>query len=387
MNLQFLRHNLGIIALAIAVLLIGWIEQVEPGGIGVADLSFGIFTLNAIVRIGIFTIVVVGLNILMGYAGQVSLGQAAFYGIGAYVSAIFTVQSSAMGIPDLLATHWIWPWLLMAVGVLFTGALTWLIGRPILRLKGHYLGMATLGLGIMIFILFRENLAVKPSTLVITGGLDGLPDVPRLSIGSYKLWPLHRYYYLVWFFAIAAIAVGRNVVNSRVGRAMQAIHGSEIAAEVMGVDTAKLKLQALVMSTMMASLAGSLYAHFQAAVSPKPFDFVASLELVVMAATGGIGTIWGAPLGVTIIMGIGEFLRANLHFLGAGSEVEPIIFGLILILIMIFMPDGIAKQISKLFKRRPSNSTPPQLPPQSPLQSSQSDSSSERPNVKAQVAG
>ena len=328
---------------------------------GITELTFGIFTFNTVVRIGILTIVVVGLNILVGYAGQVSLGQAAFYGIGAYVSAVLTVQAKALGIPEAIASAWIWPWFLMLLGVLITGGFTWLIGRPILRLKGHYLGMATLGLGIMIFILFRENFAIKPSTVIITGGLDGLPDVPRLSIGNFELWPLHRYFYLVWFFAVSAIIIGRNVVNSRVGRAMRAIHGSEIAAEVMGVDTAKFKLQALVMSTMMASLAGSLYAHFQAAVSPTPFDFVASLELVVMSATGGVGTIWGAPLGVTIILGLGEFLRANLHFLGAGSEVEPIVFGLILILIMIFMPEGIAKQITKLFNRRKSNQQTPEV--------------------------
>ncbi|MEM7132167.1 MAG: branched-chain amino acid ABC transporter permease [Chloroflexota bacterium] len=357
--MRFFTHNLGILLLTIVILLIGWVEQAEPAGLGISELTAGIFTFNTVVRIGILTIVVIGLNILMGYAGQVSLGQAAFYGIGAYVSAIFTVQASTLGIPEFLAESWIWPWLLMVLGIAFTGAFTWLIGAPILRLKGHYLGMATLGLGIMIFILFRENLAVKPSTLIITGGLDGLPDVPRLRVGGFTLWPLHRYYYLVWFCAIGAIVVGRNVVNSRVGRAMRSIHGSEIAAQVMGVDTATIKLQALVMSTMMASLAGSLYAHFQAAVSPKPFDFVASLELVVMAATGGVGTIWGAPLGVTIILGIGEFLRAYLHIWGAGSEIEPIIFGLILILIMIFMPEGIAKRIGNLFKRRKPKAPPP----------------------------
>lgn len=351
------RNTIGIIVLAIVVLFVGWVEQNEPGGMGITELTGGIFTFNTIVRIGILTIVVVGLNILMGFAGQVSLGQAAFYGIGAYVSAVFTVRGSALGVPDFLVDSWVWPWLLMLAGILITGLFTWLVGKPILRLKGHYLGMATLGLGIMIFILFRENFAIKPSTLIITGGLDGLPDVPRLSIGSYELWPLHRYFYLVWSFAILAIVLGLNVVNSRAGRALRAIHGSEIAAEVMGVDTASFKLQALVLSTMMASLAGSLYAHFQAAISPTPFDFAASLELVVMSAVGGVATIWGAPLGVAIILGIGEFLRAYLHLFveGAGSEVEPIIYGVILISIMIFMPDGIAKRIERLFRRAESH--------------------------------
>lgn len=351
---RMIGNRWGIVILAVVLLLIGWLEQVEPGGIGITELTARIFTFNTVVRIGILTIVVVGLNILVGYAGQVSLGQAAFYGIGAYVSAIFTTQANAFGIPSWLAHAWWWPWLLILVGMGITGIFTYLVGKPILRLKGHYLAMATLGLGIMIFILFRENFAIKPSTLIITGGLDGLPDVPRLSIGSYELWPIHRYFYLVWFFAILAIIIGQNVVNSRAGRALRAIHGSEIAAEVMGVDTANFKLQALVLSTMMASLAGSLYAHFQAAVSPRPFDFVGSLELVVMSAVGGVGTIWGAPLGVLIILGIGEFLRAYLHLISenVGSEVEPIIYGIILILIMIFMPEGIAKRLSKWVERR-----------------------------------
>ena len=357
------RNTQGLIALIIAVLVVGWVEQVEPGGIGVTELTLGIFTFNTVVRIGILTIVVVGLNILVGYAGQVSLGQAAFYGIGAYVSAVFTTRANALGISEGISAAWWWPWVLMLVGIALTGGITYLVGKPILNLKGHYLAMATLGLGIMIFILFRENFAIKPTTMIITGGLDGLPDVPRLRIVSYLIWPLHRYYYLVWFFAIGSIALGLNIVNSRAGRALRAIHGSEIAAEVMGVDTAKFKLQALVLSTMMASLAGSLYAHFQAAVSPTPFDFAASLELVVMSAVGGAATIWGAPLGVMIVLGIGEFLRAYMHRFveGAGSELEPIVFGVVLILIMIFMPEGIAARIGERWPAKKGDD-PPDIP-------------------------
>ncbi len=343
-------NTIGIIILIIVIVAIGWFETVQPGGRDFGDLTGDILTFNTVVRIGILTIVVIGLNLLMGYAGQVSLGQAAFYGLGAYVSAIFTTRAIALGIPEPLATAWWWPWFLIVAGMLFTGGFAYLVGKPILKLKGHYLAMATLGLGIMIFILFRENFGIRPSTLNITGGLDGLFDIPRLWIGSYELWPLERYYYVVWFFVIVALIASLNIVNSRVGRALRAIHGSEIAAETMGVDTAQFKVRVLVYSTMLASLAGSLYAHFQVAVSPAPFGFVGSLELVVMASVGGAGVIWGAPLGVAIILIIEELLRSRLHLLfeGVGSEVEPVIFGLLLVVIMIFLPNGLAPAINRL---------------------------------------
>ncbi|MEM7346304.1 MAG: branched-chain amino acid ABC transporter permease, partial [Chloroflexota bacterium] len=335
--LQGRSNSIGIILLIIAILFIGWFERTQPGGRDFGDLTGDILTFNTVVRIGLFTIVVVGLNLLMGYAGQVSLGQAAFYGLGAYVSAIFTTRGLAFGLPEGLVMSWWWPWLLIVAGMLLTGGFTYLVGRPILNLKGHYLAMATLGLGIMIFILFRENFGIKPNVLNITGGFDGLPDVPRLRIASYEMWPVERYYYLVWFFTILSLIISNNIVNSRVGRALRAIHGSEIAAETIGVDTAQFKIRIFVFSTMLASLAGSLFAHFQAAISPHPFSFVGSLELLVMASVGGLGAVWGAPLGVAIIFTIEELLRSQLHTLGVGSEVEPVVFGLILVIIMIFL--------------------------------------------------
>jgi len=233
----------------------------------------------------------------------------------------------------------------------FTGGFAYVVGRPILRLKGHYLAMATLGLGIMINILFRENFGIKLSILDLTGGFDGIHSIPRLSIGDFEIWPIERYYYLVWLAAILSIALAINIVHSRVGRAFRAIHGSELAAETMGIDTARFKVSALVISVMYASLAGSLYAHFQAAVSPTPFGFGSSLELVVMAAVGGMSTIWVAPFGVAFILSLKELLRSRLHLLfeGAGGEHEIIAFGIILVAIMIFMPDGLVLGTRRLY--------------------------------------
>jgi branched-chain amino acid transport system permease protein len=345
----------GILILAVLVTALGVFQMAQPGGLNVGDLTGGIVTFSTLVRIGILTIVVIGLNLLMGYAGQISLGQAAFYAIGAYASAIFSTRAvEIFGLPEAIAASWWFAWVVILAAMLFAGGFAYLVGRPILRLKGHYLAMATLGLGIIVYILFRENFGFRTNEFNITGGYDGIPDVPRLAIGGFSLWPVERYYFFVWLLVIGVIVITRNIVNSRSGRALRAIHSSEIAAEAMGVDTAAFKVQALVISAMYASLAGSLYAHFQAAVSPTPFDFAGSLDLVVMAAVGGMATIWGAPLGVATILILEDLLRARLDlvFEGAAGEIEVIVFGALLVIIMIFMPDGVVATIRDRIRER-----------------------------------
>jgi branched-chain amino acid transport system permease protein len=333
---------------------LGWIELAKPAGLNFADLSGGLITLDTMVRVAIFTIVLVGLNLLMGYTGQVSLGHAAFYGMGAYFSAILTARgSSLLGLPANITTSWWWPWLVMLGAILFTGAFAYLIGRPILKLKGHYLAMATLGLGVMVYILFRENLGFQGQH--ITGTYDGIPGIPHLRIGSFELWPMSRYFIFSWVVALLAIAFGLNLIRSRTGRALRAIRGSEVAAQAMGIDVASYKARIFAVSAMLACLAGSIYAHFQATVSPAPFSFVGSLELVVMSAVGGISSIWGAPFGVFIILVIREVLRGQLRVVlaGASGEHEIIFYGILLVLIMMFIPEGITVGlINRLRARR-----------------------------------
>jgi branched-chain amino acid transport system permease protein len=347
------RHqiNIGVGIFALLIVVLGWIEAAQPMGLEFSKLTGGIVTFDTMVRVGMLTIVVVGLNLLMGHAGQISLGQAGFYAIGAYVSAIMTTRAANRGINVLFpgvipAEWWWWPWLMVLAGMIITGALAYLIGKPILRLKGHYLAMGTLGVGLIIFILFREG-----STF--TGAFDGIASVPRLAIGSFEIWPRERYYFLVWGVALAVMWLSLNIVNSRVGRALRAIEGSELAAHTMGVDIEKFKLQVFVLSTVYASIAGSLYAHYQTLVNPAPFGFVGSLDLVIMAALGGLASIWGAPFGVGIIYVIKEVLRARLHALlhGAGGEHEIIVFGVLLVLIMIFMPQGLTYGVGRAFGR------------------------------------
>ncbi len=323
------------------ILAIGGLEAFRPMGLSLPALTGGLLTLDTMIRVGLFTIVLVGLNLLMGYAGQVSLGQAAFYGMGAFFSAIMTVRARTLGIPPALAEAWWWPWLVMLTGAFLVGLTAYGIGRPILRLRGHYLAMATLGLGIVVYILLRENLGLPH--LNLTGGFDGIQGIPRLRLGGLLLWPAWRYYFLVWLFAFGAIALGLRVVRSRVGRALRAIHGSEMAAESVGVEVSYYKAQVFGLSAAMAALAGSLYAHFQTTVIPATFGFGSSLELVVMSAVGGMASIWGAPFGALTVLLVQEVLRTQLHRVipNAQGEFEAIAFGVILVLIMLFLPEGL----------------------------------------------
>ena len=332
---------LGVVLLAVVLAGLGAVDLIRPFGLRFSDLSGRVVTIDTMIRIGILTIVVVGLNLLMGYAGQVSLGQAGFYALGAYASGILTTLAARHGTLVGVADSWWWPWLAIVAGMVLTGIFAYLVGKPILRLKGNYLAMATLGLGFIINILCGQFSG-------ITGGYDGLTGIPRLRIGDFALWPAQRYYFLVWAVALAVIVVALNIVNSRIGRALRAIHTNETAANTSGVDTERYKVQALVISAMFASLAGSLYAHFQSAVSPSPFGFKASVELVTMAAVGGLSSIWGAPLGVGVMYVVSNLLQSRLEsvFHVQGGEYELIIYGVVLVAIMIFMPQGVVSSLS-----------------------------------------
>lgn len=305
------RDRLGLLGLAAALALLPQVVR------SAYHLSVGVF-------IGIHAIVTVGLCLLMGYAGQISLGQAAFYGLGAYGSALLTLR---LGLN---------PWLALALGVAATGGVAYLLGRPILRLRGHYLAMATLAFGIIVYLAFVE---MKD----LTGGPSGLPGIPRLALGSFAFDTDRRFFYLTWGSVLLVLTASLNVINSRVGRALRAIHDSEVAAATLGVDTARAKLGVLTLSALYAALAGGLYAHYLTFVSPQPFGFIASVEFVVMAAVGGLASVWGAPFGAAAVTLLTEVIRDVMPRLlaYASGEHEVIAYGLLLVLIMIFIPDGL----------------------------------------------
>jgi len=273
------------------------------------------------VTIGLNVILAVGLNLLMGYCGQISLGHAAFFGIGAYSSAILTV-------------HYAWnPWLAMLAGLLIVYVIANAIARPILRLRGHYLAMATLGFGIIVHIVMVQE-------GVWTGGPDGMGDIPTLSILGWELNTDLRWYFVITMVALFVIWASLNLVASRPGRALRAVHGSEFAAKMMGVDTARTKVNVFVFAALCGSLAGSLFAHQQAFVSPESFNFFFSIELVTMVVLGGLASTFGAVFGAVTLTMLPEFLVVF-------EDYELLLFGAILIGVMIFMPQGLFVGITR----------------------------------------
>ncbi len=276
-----------------------------------------------LIFIGLNTMVTVGLCLLMGYTGQVSLGQAAYYGIGAYFSAI------------LSKTYGVDPWLAMLIAAIITGAFAYSIGYFIFRLKGNYLAMATLGIGIIIWILFRQ-------LSQFTGGPDGMSGIPYLSIGGFIFDTPFKRYYLVWFFTLTILLISQNIIRSRTGRALRAIHGSEDAAESIGINVAQFKVKIFVLSAVFASLSGSLFVHHLRFVSPQQFNFLASVKLVVMAVIGGLASIWGAIFGAATTNILSDELLLNF------GELDIIIYGLILMLVMIFMPQGLFVKLKEI---------------------------------------
>ncbi|MEW6264368.1 MAG: branched-chain amino acid ABC transporter permease [Thermodesulfobacteriota bacterium] len=283
------------------------------------------YYVNVINIVGLNTIIVVGLNLLIGYAGQISLGHAAFFALGAYTSGILT------------ATYHFPPWPTLLLALAVTGLTAFLIGIPTLRLKGNYLVMATLGFNVIVNILINQwdNR---------TGGPSGLPGIPPLAVGTFVFNNDTRAYCLIWSAAYLSILLAVNLVNSRVGRALRALHASEIAADSLGVDTEKYKIKVFVLSACLASLAGSLYAHYLSFISPKTFNIFFSVELVTMVMIGGMGSIWGSLCGAF-------FLTPLPHLLHFFEEYMDVCYGLILVLILIFLPEGLFIGIVNLSRR------------------------------------
>ena len=291
--------------------------------------------IDIMIFVGIFSLISIGLSLLMGYAGQISLGHAAFFGIGAYTSAVLTGKFGFN------------PWIALLVGILLTGAIAYLVGVPSLKLRGHYLAMATLGFGIIIFIVFNE-------WDTMTAGPSGFPDIPGISIAGYQIDTDIKYYGFVWIVVLLILLFSINIIHSRVGRAFRSIHGSEDAANAMGVNTSSLKIQIFVMSAIYASIAGSLYTHYMNFVSPSSFSLFFSIKLLIMVILGGgMANIWGAVLGTWVITLLGT---EWLHFL---EEFEFLAYGVILLLMTIFLPRGLVGLMESLRTRQRKGSVAP----------------------------
>jgi branched-chain amino acid transport system permease protein len=321
---------------------------------------------------GLAAIVAIGLSLLMGFAGQISLGQGAFYALGAYTAGILTAGID----PDdrlLDPEAGIDPLLALAVAPVLTGAVAAVVGVPLLRLRGHYLAFATLALHlILLAVLFAEDR--------FTGGQDpGLIIIKPLDVGGHTLSG-EELAAAIWGLVLVALLVGLNLVRSRAGRALQAISTSERAAAAVGVNVASYKLRLFVLAAALAGLAGGLYAFRIQFLSPDAFPLIMSIEFVVMVTVGGLGSIYGAVFGAVAII----WLQQELQDLGTRSELLGFdlptqapqvfrfgVFALILIVVMLFFPRGVLPGLGDALRRvqrRTRRGGPAEPPPPLPGQ-------------------
>ncbi|HAL30721.1 MAG TPA: branched-chain amino acid ABC transporter permease [Coriobacteriia bacterium] len=315
-----------------AVLLVGLLAAAVP------LVSPERYVLKVMVYVGVNVIIIAGLALLFGYAGQISMGHAAFVGIGAYTSA-YLVGSLGM------------PWLAgVAAGTLLAAAGGLVLALPALRLHGHYLAMATLGFAEIMHVVFRE-------ARHITGGNDGLGGIAYPEVAGYAIDTPLGTYLLVWGVAIAVLVVVANIVRSRPGRAMQALHATESGALACGVDTVSLKVRTFAFSAGLAGLAGALYAHSVGFISPTTFGLEQSVILVAMVVVGGTGSLAG-PVIAAIALTLLPYADALIPGLSQGTvavlqDWETDIYGIAMILVVIFAPAGIGGLIRRAWSRRP----------------------------------
>jgi branched-chain amino acid transport system permease protein len=307
------------------------------------------FYLTQLTMTAYYSLIIVGLCLLMGYAGQISLGHAGFFAIGGYASAVLTTVDLArhkdavfIGLlakmsvlterQDLyggqhLSLH---PWAAFIIAIALTVIIAFAIGVPVLKLKGHYLAMATLGFGTIIYsvVLGTQNFGAADGI----SSVPAFPLLPGLTVSGAAGLRVQNYY-IAWGLVAAAMLLLLNLIDSRVGRALRSIHGAEDAASAMGVDTARYKLNTFVLSAVFAAVAGVFLTHFNGGIGPSEASIMKSVRYVAIVAVGGMASLWG-----TLIM------SAVLNFLslrGYFGSFDDAVFGGILILIMLFSPDGI----------------------------------------------
>lgn len=331
-------------AAAAAALGLPWLLDVVPG------LAVG-YVLYLICLGIIYSIVALGLNLLVGYAGQFSLGHAGFLAIGAYTSAILTTRLG-----------WSFALALPAAGAL-TATIGYLLGLPALRLSSIYLAVVTLGFGLAI-----QQVIVWQDTL--TGGSSGLHGLPAAAIpiwydpsaGVYQLvFRTDRdFYYLALAMLAVLLLLASNIVNSHTGRALIAIRDSELAAQAMGVNLVRYKTTAFALSAFYAGIAGGLYAHLLHGISPEDFSLFLSVEFLTMIVLGGLGSIRGALLGAFLITAL-QNLLTRLPLVRDFKNLSIVVFGAVLIATIMFLPQGIAGALRRPFRpaaRRPLASAP-----------------------------
>lgn len=282
------------------------------------------YYINVFILVGIYVILAVSLDLLVGFTGQISVGHAAFFAIGAYTSGILTTN------------HGVSPMFALVAGLFVSGLIAWLVGWSVLSLKGYYLAMATMGLNAIIYTLII-------GLQELTGGATGLSNIPSFGVFGFVLAD-YKYYYLVWLIVLLVLASCVRLVKSPLGRTLNAIHGDEVAARTLGVDSSKYKLNIFVLSSVYAALAGSLFTHYMGFISPNDFSIRTSIDVLIMVFLGGVGTIYGPAFGAFFLKYLPEI---TYRF----EDYELLLHGLILISVLAFMPKGLIGLFTTLTKK------------------------------------
>jgi ABC-type branched-subunit amino acid transport system ATPase component/ABC-type branched-subunit amino acid transport system permease subunit len=293
--------------------------------------------------IGLYSIVALGLVLLTGVAGQTSFGQAAFVGLGAYTTAYLTTRYGTS------------PWLTLPIGLVITFAVALFLGFITLRMRGHYLPLATIAWGISLSLLFGN--------LDFLGGHTGLTGIPPLALPGFELKSERHFYYLIWAIALCALWASSNLLDSRPGRAIRALKGGLEMVEAFGVDAARLKIVVFVYAGLLACVSGWLYAHLQRFVNPSPFGIHQGIEYLFMAVVGGAGSVWGAVVGATLITLLKQWLQDLLpHILGRAGNFEIVVFGVLMVLLLQRAREGVWPWLERLLPKRASPPVPDAAP-------------------------
>jgi len=300
----------------------------------VALLPLPDFWIAQLNYIGLYALVCLGLVLLTGVGGLTSFGQAAFVGVGAYTTAYLTLNTGMS------------PWLTLLVGLGITAISALVVGAITLRMSGHYLPLATIAWGLSLYYLMGN--------LDALGKYDGLLGLKSLSIGSLDIGQGRLFFILTWAILIAGAVALLNLLDSRPGRAIRSLKGGSQMAEAMGISTFRYKVTIFLIAALFASIAGWLLAHFQRTVNPSAFGLKMGIEYLFMAVIGGVGYVWGAIVGAALIKLLDDYLQVALPALiGTSGSYEVIVFGIAMVLVLKYMPDGIWSLVARKLPRPP----------------------------------
>jgi branched-chain amino acid transport system permease protein len=310
------------------------------------------FTVSLLSNIGLYALVAAGLVMLTGVGGMTSFGQAAFVGVGAYATAWVCTSPLAAGWLGGIAGTALAPIVGLALGLLLTFALAWMLGAVTLKLSGHYLPLCTIAWGLGLYFLLGN--------MAFLGGQTGITGVPPLVVAGQSLATPRALGVVIWAVLLLALWALHNLLDSREGRAIRALKGGRLMAESMGVDTARQRIKLFVLAALLAAVSGWLYAHLQRFVNPTPFHLNIGIELLFMAVVGGAGHLWGAVLGATLITLLKEKLQDILPtLLGTSGNFEGVVFGLLMLLVLQRFAQGLWPTLARLTSRwvRPAPAT------------------------------